>query len=67
METSLIANGVQMNGARMAYLLDANAYTDVKTLAQVSNVSPIWDNARKELNGYFSFVSPNVGNGGSFW
>ncbi len=65
METSLIANGVQMNGARMAYLLDANAYTDVKTLAQVSNVSPIWDNARKELNGYFSFVSPNVGNGGA--
>ena len=65
METSLIANGVQMNGARMAYLLDANAYTDVKTLAQVSNVSPIWDNARKELNGYFSFISPNVGNGGA--
>jgi HK97 family phage major capsid protein len=64
METSLIANGVQLNGARMAYLLDANAYSDVKTLAQVSNVSPIWDNARKELNGYFSFVSPNVGNGG---
>ena len=65
METSLIANGVQMNGARMAYLLDANAYADVKVLAQVASVSPIWDNARKELNGYFSFVSPNVGNGGT--
>ena len=48
----------------MAYLLDPSAYTTVKSLAQVSNVSPIWDNARKELNGYFSFVSPNVGNGG---
>jgi len=64
METDLIANGVQINGARMAYLLDPSAYATVKTLAQVTDVSPIWDNARKELNGYFSFVSPNVGNGG---
>ena len=65
METDLIANGVQINGARMAYLLDPSAYATVKGLAQVSNVSPIYDNARKELNGYFSFVSPNVGNGGT--
>ena len=65
METSLIENGVQINGARLAYLLDPSAYATVKALAQVSNVSPIWDNARKELNGYFSFVSPNVGNGGT--
>ena len=65
METDLIENGVQINGARMAYLLDPSAYATVKALAQVSNVSPIWDNARKELNGYFSFVSPNVGNGGT--
>ena len=64
METDLIANGLQINGARMAYLLDPSAYATVKTLAQVTDVSPIWDNARKELNGYFSFVSPNVGNGG---
>jgi len=64
METDLIANGVSLQGARMAYLLDPSAYATVKGLAQVSNVSPIWDNARKELNGYFSFVSPNVGNGG---
>ena len=65
METDLIANGVQINGARMAYLLDPSAYATVKGLAQVSNVSPIYDNARKELNGYFSFVSPNVGSGGN--
>ena len=64
METDLIANGVSLQGARMAYLLDPSAYATVKGLAQVSNVSPIWDNARKELNGYFAFVSPNVGNGG---
>ena len=64
METDLIANGVSLQGARLAYLLDPSAYATVKGLAQVSNVSPIYDNARKELNGYFSFVSPNVGNGG---
>lgn len=64
METDLIANGVQLQGARMAYLLNASAYATVKGLAQVASVSPIYDNARKELNGYFSFVSPNVGNGG---
>ena len=60
METSIIDAGVQMQGARMAYLLDATAYAAVKALAQVSNVSAIWDNATKELNGYFGFVSPNV-------
>ena len=64
METDLIANGVQLQGARMAYLLNASAYATVKGLAQVASVSPIYDNARKELNGYFAFVSPNVGNGG---
>ena len=60
LETSIIDAGVQMQGARMAYLLDATAYAAVKALAQVSNVSAIWDNATKELNGYFGFVSPNV-------
>ena len=65
METTLIENGVQLQGARLAYLLGPSAYATVKTLAQVADVSPIWDNARKELNGYFSFVSPNVGNGGA--
>lgn len=65
METDLIANGVQLEGARLAYLLDPSAYATVKGLAQVASVSPIYDNARKELNGYFSFVSPNVGNGGT--
>jgi HK97 family phage major capsid protein len=60
LETAIIDAGVQMQGARMAYLLDATAYAAVKALAQVSNVSAIWDNATKELNGYFGFVSPNV-------
>jgi len=60
LETSIIDAGVQMQGARMAYLLDATAYAAVKALAQVSAVSPIWDNQSKELNGYFGLVSPNV-------
>ena len=47
METDLIANGVQLQGARMAYLLNASAYATVKGLAQVASVSPIYDNARK--------------------
>ena len=60
LETSIIDAGVQMQGARMAYLLDATAYAAVKALAQVTNVSAIWDNSTKELNGYFGLVSPNV-------
>lgn len=65
METDLIANGVGMEGARLAYLLDADAYKTVKTLAQVSSVSPIWDNADKRLNGIFGFVSGNVAASGT--
>ena len=65
LEEAVIAAGVQLQGARMAYLLDADAYGTVKGLAQVSSVSPIWDNATKELNGYFGFVSPNVATSGT--
>jgi len=65
LEEAVIAAGVQMQGARMAYLLDADAYSTVKGLAQVASVSPIWDNATKELNGYFGFVSPNVASNGA--
>lgn len=65
LEEAVIAAGVQLQGARMAYLLDADAYGTVKALAQVSNVSPIWDNSTKELNGYFGFVSPNVATSGT--
>ena len=65
METTLIANGVGMEGARLAYLLDADAYKAVKTLAQVASVSPIWDNADKRLNGIFGLVSGNVAASGT--
>ena len=64
METDLLANKVDINGARMAYLMDANTYSAVKTLDQVSNVSALYDGRDKRLNGYYAFVSPNVGAGG---
>jgi len=60
MEKTLLDAGVQMEGARLAYLMDANAYGKIKTEAQVSNVSPAWDNADKRVNGIFGFVSGNV-------
>ena len=65
METDALAAGVQREGARMAYLLDMDAYKTVKTLAQVASVSPIWDNADRRLNGYYAFQSANVANAGT--
>lgn len=61
MEQTLLSNGVNLLGARMAFLLDARALAEVKTLAQVANVSPIYDNADKMLGGYFALTSSNVG------
>jgi HK97 family phage major capsid protein len=64
LETTVLGNGAQLEGGRFAYLLDMKSYSTAKTLAQVASVSAIYDNADKRLNGYFSFVSTNVGNGG---
>ena len=60
LETDVLGAGVQLEGARMAYLMDVDAYTAVKSLAQVSSVSAIWDATDKRLNGYYGFVSGNV-------
>ena len=65
METDCLALGVNREGARLAYLLDMDAYKTVKTLAQVANVSPIWDNADARLNGYYAFHTANVADAGS--
>ena len=65
METDCLALGVNREGARMAYLLDMDAYKTVKTLAQVASVSPLWDNSDARLNGYFAFHSANVAAAGS--
>ena len=62
MESELISNGVNLEGARMAWLLDGGALSEARQLAQVANVSPAYDNVAKELLGYFAFASSNVGN-----
>ena len=65
METDALAAGVQREGSRLAYLLDMDAYKTVKTLAQVSSVSPLWDNGDRRLNGYYAFQSANVADAGT--
>ena len=65
MESTLLANNVNLQGARMAYLMDADAYAKIKTEAQVSNVSPAYDTNDKTVNSYFSFVSGNVASDGT--
>jgi len=64
LEAAVLDAGVQLEGARMAYLLDSNSYTAAKTAAQVASVSPLYDNSDKTVNGYFAFVSKNVGGAG---
>jgi len=63
MESTLLGNGVNLQGARMAWLLDSGALAEAKTLAQVSSVSPAYDNVDKSFFGYFAFTSSNVGGG----
>tara|TARA_R110002074_G_scaffold189503_1_gene355351 strand:+ start:2336 stop:3553 length:1218 start_codon:yes stop_codon:yes gene_type:complete len=64
LEGALLAAGVML-GDNVKYLLDVDAYKNVKGLAQVSSVSPIWDNANRELNGYKAFASGNVAASGT--
>tara|TARA_R110000737_G_scaffold205578_2_gene224166 strand:- start:12498 stop:13715 length:1218 start_codon:yes stop_codon:yes gene_type:complete len=59
LETALLAAGVML-GDNVKYLIDSDAYATVKSLAQVSSVSAIWDNANRELNGYKAFASSGV-------
>lgn len=63
LETALLAAGVML-GDNVKYLLDSDAYSTVKGLAQVSSVSPIWDNANRELNGYGAFATGNLATSG---
>ena len=65
LETDVLDAGVELDGARMAYLMDVDAYKLAKTLAIVSSVAPLWDNTDKRLNGYYGFVSNNVASDGS--
>lgn len=63
LETALLDAGVML-GDGVKYLLDGDAYKIVKGLAQVSSVSPIWDNANRELNGYGAFATGNLATSG---
>lgn len=65
LETTVLGNGVQLEGARMAYLMDLDAYTAVKNAVQVTGVSALYDNRDKTSNGYFTFVSSNVAASGA--
>ena len=65
LETDTLDANVALEGARMAYIMNTAAYSAVKGLAQVSNVSAIWDNADKRLNGYFGFITSNLNNDGT--
>ena len=65
LETTCLDNGVRLEGARMAYLMNSVAYAAIKASPIVTNVSGAYDYRTKEVNGYFSFMSSNVGAGGT--
>ena len=65
LETTVLGNGVQLEGARMAYLMDTDAYAAIKDAAMVSNVSAAYDMRDKTVNGYYAFVSGAVASSGS--
>ena len=67
LEADVLEAGVQLEGSRMAYLMNPTAYKAIKQDAMVSGVSPTYDMRDKTVNSYFSFMSANVGNGGTAW
>ena len=60
LENTYIGNDGTYQGARMAWLMDADAYAAVKTAAAVSSVSALYDFRDKTINGMYAFVSANV-------
>ena len=65
LEATVLGNDVPLEGARMAYIFDKDAYSSIRTLLQTTGVAALWDPATKMLNNYFGFFSTNVGNGGT--
>tara|TARA_R110002111_G_scaffold883_2_gene6458 strand:- start:164 stop:1390 length:1227 start_codon:yes stop_codon:yes gene_type:complete len=61
LEAAVLNAGVQLEGARMAYLMNSAAYQAIKVAPMVSGVSPVYDMREKLVNSYFSFFSKNVG------
>ena len=65
LEATVLGNDVPLEGARMAYIFDKDAYADIRTFLQTTGVAALWDPTTKMLNNYFGFFSTNVGNGGT--
>lgn len=65
LEAVVLGNNVPLEGARMAYLFDKDAYSSIRSLLQTTGVAALWNPEKKELNNYFGFFSTNVGNGGT--
>jgi HK97 family phage major capsid protein len=60
LENTYIANDGTYEGARMAYLMDADAYAAIKASVMVTGVSAAYDMRDKTINGFYAFVSSNV-------
>ena len=60
LEGTYIGNDGTYEGARMAWLMDADAYAAAKAAVLVSAVSALYDFRDKTINGMYAFVSSNV-------
>ncbi len=60
LESTYIGNDGTYQGARMAWLMDADAYAAAKAAVLVSAVSALYDFRDKTINGMYAFVSSNV-------
>ena len=65
LENTYIANDGTYEGARMAYLMDADAYAAIKVSDMVSSVSAAYDMRDKTIGGMYAFVSSNVADSGA--
>tara|TARA_B110000261_G_scaffold91654_1_gene104240 strand:+ start:6055 stop:7272 length:1218 start_codon:yes stop_codon:yes gene_type:complete len=64
LEATVLGNDVPLEGSRMAYLFNKDAYSAIRTLLQTTGVAALWNPDTKELNNYYGFFSTNVGSGG---
>jgi|TARA_R100000049_G_C1938060_1_gene81958 HK97 family phage major capsid protein len=65
LEATVLGNDVPLDGARMAYIFDKDAYSSIRVLLQTAGVAALWNPKDKELNNYFGFFSTNCGQGGT--
>ena len=64
LENTYISNDGTYEGARMAYLMDADAYAAIKVSELVAYVSAAYDMRDKTIGGFYAFVSSNVASSG---